>query len=283
MIPNVKHPWEARLGDVAEAEITKGLSYFSKVTKISKDIGLDFYCELLVNDSPSLPFHIQAKGTEHFDCNWTGYIKKSTIHYWLQQSFPVFLIVYDEKEDKCYWMSIEENRYNLIDKLHETKGDRIPFKLDRSNIFEVKKGGNKHFIERIKEDYYYNLLFHGHPSLRGDGYVKKLPHRPRSDYEVGQTKENIRAGLYSLVLHYSALNSVEDVLLICEFLVKFDKSHYNHFLWLGEVYKQRGDKESAKLYLNKALRICEMDKTWERESINEIISVIKSKITDLQN
>ena len=102
MIPNVKHPWEARLGDVAEAEITKGLSYFSKVTKISKDIGLDFYCELLVNDSPSLPFHIQAKGTEHFDCNWTGYIKKSTIHYWLQQSFPVFLIVFQTLESSAY-------------------------------------------------------------------------------------------------------------------------------------------------------------------------------------
>jgi tetratricopeptide (TPR) repeat protein len=281
MTPNVKYPWEARLGDVAEAEITKGLSYFSKVTKITKDVGLDFYCESLENDSPSMPFHIQAKGTEHFDENWTGYIKKTTIYYWLQQSFPVFLIVYDEKEDKCYWMSIEENRYKLIESLYRTKSDRIPFKLDRSNIFEVKKGGNKDFIDKIKEDYYYIELFHGHPLLIGNGYVKKLPHRPRTDFELGQTKENVRVSLYSLVLHYSALNSLEDVKLICEFLVEFDKSHYNHFLWLGEIYKKLGDKDSAKRCFEEALKICERDKKWERESMSKIISLIKAEIASV--
>lgn len=278
---NVKYTWEERLGAVAEAEITKGLSYFSKVTKITKDVGLDFYCELLENDSPSMPFHIQAKGTEHFDKNWTGLIKKTTIHYWLRQSFPVFLIVYDEKEDKCYWMSIEENRYNLIEKLNKTKSGRIQFKLDRSNLFEVKKNGNQEFIKKIKEDYYYIEMFHGHPLLIGDGYVKKLPHRPRTDFELRQTKENVRVSLYSLVLHYSALNSVEDVKLICDFLVEFDKSHYNHFMWLGEIYKKLGDKKSAKRYFDEALEICKRDKKWERESMSRIIALIKAEIASV--
>jgi tetratricopeptide (TPR) repeat protein len=178
-------------------------------------------------------------------------------------------------------MSIEENRYKLIESLYRTKSDRIPFKLDRSNIFEVKKGGNKDFIDKIKEDYYYIELFHGHPLLIGNGYVKKLPHRPRTDFELGQTKENVRVSLYSLVLHYSALNSLEDVKLICEFLVEFDKSHYNHFLWLGEIYKKLGDKDSAKRCFEEALKICERDKKWERESMSKIISLIKAEIASV--
>ncbi len=283
MLPNVKHPWEARLGEIAEAEIKKGLSYFSKATKIANDVGLDFYCELLVNDSPSLPFHIQAKGTEHFDDEWTGYIKKTTIHYWLQQNFPVFLIVYDENDGKCYWMSIEENRYNLISKLYTLKSEKIPFKLDRSHVFEVGKNSNVEFIGKIKEDYYSIELFHGRPLLIGNGYVKKLPNRPRTVLELGKTKENIRISLYAIVQHYFALNLVEDALLICEFLVKFDKWHYNHFLWLGQIYKKLGDNESALRYLKEALKICEMDKKWPRESMNEIMSLIKAEIYSVKN
>ena len=45
--------------------------------------------------------------------------------------------------------------------------------------------------------------------------------------------------------------------------------------------RKLGDKESAKRYFEEALKICEMDKIWDRESMNEIISIIKAEIASV--
>ena len=92
MSQNVKLPWETRLGKVGEAEIQKRLSYFANVTKITTDLGIDFYFELLVDDSPSLPFHVQAKGTEHFDDSWGQNIKKQPYNIGFNKVFPFSLL-----------------------------------------------------------------------------------------------------------------------------------------------------------------------------------------------
>ena len=152
MPSSVKVPWEIRLGDVGEAEIKGRLSYFSVPTKFVRDVGIDFYCELLEEDSPLMPFYVQAKGTEHIDDNWGASVKKSTIIYWLQQPFPVFLVVYDENTENCYWMSIEDYRYSLIQKIFETTSETIYLKIDKSHILEKGKGKNDEFIKKIKDD-----------------------------------------------------------------------------------------------------------------------------------
>jgi tetratricopeptide (TPR) repeat protein len=278
MCPHVKLPWETRLGKVGEAEIQKRLSYFCAVTKITTDLGIDFYCELIEKDTPSLPFYVQTKGTEHFDNSWGHNIKKSTIQYWLQQSFPVFLVVYDENEGNCYYMSIEENRYSLSEKLYRSKANTIYFKLDRSHILDVGKNKNTEFIRKIKEDYYSIELFRGHPLLIGNGYVKKIPNPPRSEVELKRIKENVRVSSYSLIQHYANTNNLEDARVICEFLVEFDKWHFNHFLWLGQIYKKYGQNDLARKYFEEALRICELDKKWPRESMKQLIESIKAEI-----
>ena len=102
-----KVPWTTRLGTIGEAQVKSRLAYFSIATKYETDPGIDFYCELLENDSPSLPFYVQAKGTEHFDDDWGQSIPKSTLVYWLHQPSPVFLMVYYEVQKLCHWMSIE--------------------------------------------------------------------------------------------------------------------------------------------------------------------------------
>ena len=109
-LPKAQVPWNTRLGTVGESEVKARLAYFSIPTRYETDPGIDFYCELIENDSPSTPFYVQAKGTEHFDNGWGQSIAKSTITYWLQQEFPVFLIVYNENDGNCYWKSIEDNR-----------------------------------------------------------------------------------------------------------------------------------------------------------------------------
>lgn len=109
MVHNVRFTWEQRLGKVGESEIKGRLSYFSMVTKIEDDVGLDFYCQLVENDSQTNEFYIQAKGTEHFDDDWNASIKKSTLVYWLWKRNPVYLIVYHEPGGNCYWLSIEDH------------------------------------------------------------------------------------------------------------------------------------------------------------------------------
>lgn len=276
---HVKVPWSTRLGDVGQKEIGSRLSYFSTANKYDRDIGIDFYCELLKDDSPLMPFYVQAKGTEHFDNDWRANIKKSTVVYWLQQPSPVFLVVYDEKTGNCYWMSIEDNRYSLIEKIFKTSSDTISLKMDRSHVLQRGKDENFHFIRKIKQDRSSVELFRGRPLFRGDGYVKRIPALPRSRNELRLIRENIRAGLYCLLCHnLFRRGNLEKAYLLGEFLTKFDKRHYNHFAWFGLINKARGDKEEAKKHFEMALELIEKDKNWPRESVKAIIEGIKKEI-----
>jgi hypothetical protein len=276
---NVKVPWETRLGNIGEAEVKSRLSYFSIVTKYDTDVGIDFYCELVEDDFPSIPFYVQAKGTEHFDENWEADIKKTTVMYWLQQPSPVFLIVHDEKTGNCHWLSIEDYRYILIESVFKTNSEKTSLKMDRSHILEKGKGKNSDFIRKIKEDLVSTELFRGHPLFKGEGYIRLVPDPPRSDIELQRIKENIRGGLYSLLIYYFFFQrDLENAFLLGEFLTKFDKSHYNHFVWFGQINKALGNKEYAKKSFEEALRICERDQIWPKVSMEEIIARIKKDI-----
>lgn len=279
MAYNVKVPWEIRLGDISEAEIKKRLSYFSTVTKYSRDVGIDFYCELLENDSPTIPFYVQAKGTGHFDDKWGASVKRSTVLYWLLRPFPVFLVVYDENAEDCYWMSIEQYRYNLFDKLSEKSADTIYLKMDKSHVLAKGRGKNAGFIRKIKEDLGSIKRFQGSPQFKGEGYVRFVPDPPRSRIELLKTKETIRACLYSLVTYYFFLRrDLKNAYPLAEFLTRFDKSHYNHFVWFGQINKALRKKVEAKKWFEEALKICEGDPNWPRESMKQIIARIKKDI-----
>jgi tetratricopeptide (TPR) repeat protein len=277
MTRNVTVPWEERLGKIGEDAIEMRLLHFSITAKDQIDVGIDFYCHLLEDISPSMIyFGVQSKGTRHFDENWGHSIKKTTIGYWLTRPFPMYLIVYDEKEEKCYWWSVEEHRYDLIKNLHESGAATVYITVDRLHVLE--KGKNEEFVRKIREDSALVELFRGRPQFKGEGYVKTIPNAPRSSNELLMVKENIRQGLYSLIVHHLQRNELEPAYLYCDFLAKFDKSHYNHFLWLGLINKTMGKKKEAQISLQEALKICESDKNWPRESIGKIITYIKEEI-----
>jgi tetratricopeptide (TPR) repeat protein len=278
MTSNVQFPWEQRLGRVGAKEIESRLSYFSKTTSQEVDLGIDFHCELIEDDRPSIIFLVQAKGTEHFKNGWSKGIKKSTILYWLQQRSPVYLIVDDEKDGNCYWMSIEDHRYSLFHKLSQKTSKTISIKLDRSHVLERGKDKNYEFIEKIKDDLLSIQQFWGLPQPKGTGYVKRIPPPPRSDWELTQTRENIRMSLYSLVQHYMNKKDMQSTLLCCRFLGEFDKSHYNHFVWLGQIHREMGNYEEADESFNEALKICKRDSKWPSESMRNIIEAIHKEI-----
>lgn len=235
-------PWEQRLGRVGAKAIESYLSYFSTTSAEEVDLGIDFHCVLIEKDQPSINFMVQAKGTEYFKKGWSKGIKKSTILYWLFQRSPVFLIVFDEKSKNCYWMSIEDQRISLFQKLGEKKSETISIKFDRLNKLERGKAKNFEFIEKIKDDWQSVQQFWGSPQFKGNGYVKTIPPPPRSKWELMQTKETVRKSLYSIVQHHINTKDMQSALLCCRFLGEFDKSHYNHFEWLGIIYRQMGEK-----------------------------------------
>jgi len=274
--------WSKRLGGLGESKIESMLKYFSNPIKYEgfSDLGIDFYCELIENDSPSIPFYVQAKTSEFFDDTWGCSIKKTTILYWLNQLFPVFLIVYDEKEKKCYWMSIEDRRYEFLKKM-ETKYKTIYIQMERSHILYEGKDSNDEFITKIKDDFLSIEAWRGRPQFRGEGYVKKIPPPPRSTIEIIRNIGNIRMNFYSLIQYYLVINDLPNAYLYCDFLTKIDKSHYNHFLWFGRINKLLGKKEEAKKAYTTALEICNRDKKWPQDSMEKLKAAIKLEMQNV--
>ena len=282
MSTNALFPWERRLGKIGETAIQKCLSYFSTTNKIEDDIGLDFYCELIEN-SPAHEFYVQAKGTQHFDEHWGVALKKSTLIYWLWKPNPVYLIVYDEPTDVCYWMSIEDHRYEFFDKIFNTNAETVYVTLDRLHVLDRSRDGNDELIEKIRYDKSSIELFKGRPMFKGEGYVKQLPDSPRNESELILVRENVRQSLYSLIRFYLERNDENTAGDYCEFLTEFDPTgHYNHFFWLGQIKLKLGEKALAEKYLKQALWICENDKRWPNESMDKLIKMIKGFIEKCQ-
>jgi len=279
MTSNVKISWNQRLGRIGESEIRKRLSYFSNVGDYDTDVGIDFVCDLLRESSPSEPYYVQAKGTQHFDSNWGQSIKKSTVFHWLTRLSPVYLIVYDEIEKECYWNSIEDKRYELIIKM-DSSNDTIYINVDKTNILKDGKNANNEFIKKIDEDYGSINLFYGRPVPLGRDYVKQLPGPPRSNLEFRNIKSNIRMSVSSLIQHYMRAEDWSNAIIYAEFMTKIDKSHYNHWVWFGRINVVLGNIEEARKSYEEALRICDRDKKWPREDMRKLRAGIQKEMEE---
>jgi hypothetical protein len=276
--PMPKLQWTTRLGHIGEDRVSAVLSYSCLVNKHYREVGIDFHCELLENGSPSgRVFYVQAKGSQHFDETWSQSIPKSTVAYWLSQTAPVMLVVYDENAKVCYWMSIESHRYDFLPKLSSSSGT-IHIMLDRSKTLTEETNANDAFIDQIKADQGSIMLWMGHPQPKGEGYIKELPPAPRSQQELARVEDNLRMNLYSLVRYCMGSYEWARARDLCEFVTKFDRSHYNQFVMLGQIQEVLGDRRAALLSWKEALGICERDKKWERESMDRIKEAIKREI-----
>lgn len=276
-----------RRGASAESEIRGRLGYFSIPMKPDLDIGIDFYCQLLEGDLPSSRFFgVQAKGTKHFNDYYRRYIKRKTIWLWLQSPFPVFLIVYDENSMNCYWMSVVHNRNSLIEKL-QRNSKTICIKMDKSNVLEKGENKNDDFIMKIKEAQNLIGLISGRPQF-GEGYVRTSPIVLLSKGVITNLREGIRTNMNFLITNYLLRNDIENAYFLSDFLTRFDKGHYDHFLVFGRINKFLGKKEKAKTSFEEAIKICKRDKKWnilkdpKHPTIEEIIASIKKEIESLE-
>lgn len=282
MVDNVKIPWSTRLGRIGEKEIEKRLAYFSNPTKYETDVGIDFYCELLVNDKPSVPFYVQAKSTEYFDDKWGVSIEKSTVIYWLQQKSPVYLIVFDEKNNYCYWLSIEDQRYEYIKRIFTTDSKTIYITIDDTKLLSAGRN-NGVFRAKIIADQVSLDLFLGLPQFIGNGYVKGLPPIPRSEIELKRIIERIRMNMYSLIQYFFNIGDIQSAYTYCSFLTKIDKSHFNHFYWFAHANKLLGNVSNSRNYYKEAIKICQRDNKWPKSQIEKIIKDIEIEMNSLDS
>jgi tetratricopeptide (TPR) repeat protein len=74
------------------------------------------------------------------------------------------------------------------------------------------------------------------------------------------------------------IKDMQSALLCCRFLGEFDKSHYNHFVWLGRIHREMGNYEEAVESFKEALKICEKDSKWPSDSMKSIIEAIHKEI-----
>jgi len=281
-----KVPLSRRRGGSAEDEIKARLKYFSIPAKPELDIGLDLCCELLEEEKPTGKFFgVQAKGTESLDhLAWS--IKRTTLEYWLMQSFPVFLIVYDESADNCYWISIIQNLQDIVKKLAPAS-KTVSISINKSHILGKCGHQKDDFIREVKNATFLLDLFRGRPQL-GEGYVRRgAPLAILSKGVVLNLNENIRTSLNFLINHYICTNKIHIAFFLCEFLTKFDTAHYDHFFKMGQIYRILGKKEEARKYFTKAIQMCKADPNWNRlkkpsdPSIEDIIKMIENEMKRL--
>jgi tetratricopeptide (TPR) repeat protein len=286
-----KIPWSKQLGEIGESAIKSYLAYFSNPMKPTFDVGIDFFCEMIEEGSPSLKFFlVQAKGTQHFDEKWGRSFEKEIIDFWLKQPFPVYIIVYDEANKNCYWMSIEEHRENLMEKMKANDKRTVYLTIDRTNTLGA--GKNDEFVKRIKEDsvsisFRLNLI-QGTPQFLGEGYVRGIPIIYLPDGLIANIRERIRISLNYLINNYLLKNDIPNAYNLCEFLTKFDRSHYDHFVMFGNICRTLGKTEEACSSYEQAIEICQRDKNWNKlkkpsdPSIEDIIASIRKEMKNLE-
>jgi hypothetical protein len=86
------------------------------------EYAIDFYCRLLQNGKPSNKiFCVEVKSTGIFKDYYSESIQKDPMQFWLTQPFPVYIVVYEESSDNCYWTSVEDNREEWMNELRKDK------------------------------------------------------------------------------------------------------------------------------------------------------------------
>jgi len=286
MLPKI--PEYRKRGRSGEHEIASLLSTISNVMVPDYDFGLDYYCELLEGNSPSGKFFWdQAKTTQQFDGDlWSEYVDKKTIALWLGQVFPVYVLVFEQVSEKCYWLSVEEHRKEWIEKLADTNTS-IQVIVDKKHVLQ-RNDDKKEFIKQIKNDLILTNAIHGIPHMIGDGYVRAIPILVLSEPVITNLRGKIRLGLDYLANDLIIKNNLQGAYELLRLLADFDRGHYDHFLALARVCRALGRISEARDNYNVAIGICKDDPNWnklkrpEDASIEEIIKGIEKELSDLK-
>jgi hypothetical protein len=272
-----------RHGRSGEHTVESYLSSFSNLMYPEYDLGIDYLCELIRNKSLSgRYFCVQVKSTKGFGSYWRGSIKKETVALWLNQRYPVFLIVYERSSRNCYWASIQDMRESLTDKL-QGKSKTVCVRVDRSNVLN-KDGHNVTFVKKVISDSLLVNALHGVPEFRSEGgYVGFIPAFSLTDAMRVMITEKVRQGIDYLIYDRLLKNDVKAAYQLSTLLTQFDHGHYDHFLIHARICGRLKKFEEAEENYDVAIKICKGDPNWNKRkgqqdpSIEDIIAMIENE------
>ena len=255
------------------------------------EYAVDFYCRLYQNGKPSNKiFGVEAKSTDIFKDYYSESIKKELVQFWLTQPFPVYVVVYEESSDNCYWTSVEDNREEWKNELRKDNKS-VTIKIDRAKVLE--KGQNEAFLKKIEQDIIIVNAIRGIPQFVSKGYegyaIGYIPILKLSDGARQNVAGTIRYG-YNYLINDSILRGdLPEAYSLGKLLADFDHGHYDHFVLLARICRELGKKEEAKTNYEIAIQICKSDPNWDKNRlpnapyIIEIIGNIEHELRDLMS
>jgi len=219
-------------------------------------------------------FGVEVKSTDNFGECYYESIEKDKIEFWLISPFPIYVIVYEEASDTCYWTAVEDNRQQWEGELTNNNGT-IAVKIDRTNILEKK--GNAAFIQKIKTDI---LLVNASRGIAEfvikefqgtNGYaIGYIPVLKLNDKARASISARIRYGLNYLINDSILRDDKQSAYSLSKMLANFDHGHYDHFLLLAHICRDLGKNEEAKENYEIAIDICKRDPRWDKRITAQI-------------
>jgi hypothetical protein len=255
------------------------------------EYAIDFYCRLFQNGKPSDKiFGVEVKSTDIFKDYYSESIEKDIIKFWLTQPFPVYVVVYEESRDNCYWTSVEDNREKWANELRKDKKS-ITIRMDRAKVLE--KNQNKAFIQKIEQDIIIVNANRGIPEFIAKGYegyaIGYIPVLRLNDAARENVRGTIRCGFNYLIKDSILRGDDQSAYILGKLLADFDHGHYDHFVLLARICRRLGKKEEAKTNYDIAIQICKSDPNWDKKRlpdapyIGDIIRNIEHELRDLMS
>ncbi|NJB83755.1 DUF4365 domain-containing protein [Wenyingzhuangia aestuarii] len=146
------------LGDIGETTVQLILKKFKWTADIIKsDFGEDIDSNIFIDNSRT-NYHLRCqvksttKDSEYVKLlkngNYSVSIASSTLKAWLTSYFPVFLIIYEEQSDLCYWCNPIEQILKNPSKLEKEKPS---IQVPKKNIFNLSS--KEIILEEVKSFY----------------------------------------------------------------------------------------------------------------------------------
>lgn len=147
------------LGDIGEKTVLLILAKYKWPADIIKsDFGEDIDCNVFI-DNARTNYHLrlQVKSTTKDSSyvkqlnngNYSVSIDSDTLRAWLTSYFPVFLIIYEEDSDSCFWCNPIEQILKTPSKLEKEKPS---IQVPRKNEFNFKS--KDAILEEVKRFYH---------------------------------------------------------------------------------------------------------------------------------
>jgi hypothetical protein len=282
-----------RRGASGESYVEARLKSYAQVLRPVPllEYAIDFFCRLLQNGKPSDKiFAVEVKSTDIFKDYYSESIEKDVMKFWLTQPFPVYVVVYEESSDNCYWTSVEDNRGEWTNELLKDKKS-ITIRIDRAKV--LGKNQNDAFIQKVEQDIITVNAIRGIPQFVTKGYegyaIGYIPFLKLSDAARVNITLTIRYGFNYLIKDSILRGDVQSAYSLGKLLADFDHGHYDHFVLLAGICRQLGKKEEAKANYEVAIQICKSDPNWDKKRlpdapyIGEIIRNIEYELRDLMS